>query len=83
MPRGCPTFVAGWAYEAWLQVRVGELPDQCAAGVGDDGRFRESLAAVIEEYTTVEQRALDPFAGYGTTLVVAERLQRDAVGVRL
>jgi DNA modification methylase len=38
---------------------------------------------VIDEYTVPGQRVLDPFAGYGTTLVVAERMGRDAIGVEL
>ncbi len=46
--------------------------------------FTESLAqAVIEEYSVRGGRVLDPFAGYGTTLLVAERLGRSACGVEL
>ena len=46
--------------------------------------FTESLATtVIEELTDPGDLVLDPFAGFGTTLVVAERLGRRAVGVEL
>ncbi|MEP6666110.1 MAG: DNA methyltransferase [Nocardioidaceae bacterium] len=46
--------------------------------------FTESLAeAVIEEYSDPGDLVLDPFAGFGTTLVVAERLGRRALGVEL
>jgi hypothetical protein len=47
-------------------------------------QYPESLvAAVLAEYTSPGDRVLDPFAGYGTTLVVAERMRRAAVGVEL
>ncbi len=46
--------------------------------------FTESLASlVIEEYSSPGDLVLDPFAGFGTTLAVAERLGRRAVGVEL
>ena len=46
--------------------------------------FNESLArSVIEAATAPGDSVLDPFAGYGTTLAVAERLGREAVGVEL
>jgi DNA modification methylase len=46
--------------------------------------FTESLAAtVIEEYSRPGDLVLDPFAGFGTTLAVAERLGRRALGVEL
>lgn len=46
--------------------------------------FTESLARmVIEEYSAPGDLVLDPFAGFGTTCVVAERLGRRASAVEL
>jgi tRNA G10 N-methylase Trm11 len=68
----------------WLRLSFAELVEQRQAGAEQDVHFTESLAAaVIEQYTRPGQRVLDPFAGYGTTLVVAERMGRRAVGVEL
>jgi SAM-dependent methyltransferase len=44
-------------------------------------RFPESVAQyVIERYSRPGDWVLDPFCGFGTTLVVAERLGRSAAG---
>jgi DNA modification methylase len=68
----------------WLHLRIAELLDQRPAGADEDVHFPESLAATaVQAYTVPGQRVLDPFAGYGTTLVVAERMGRDAIGVEL
>jgi DNA modification methylase len=70
----------------YLLLRAAELRAQRPTGLGaqDDVHFTESLAAsVIEETTGVGDLVLDPFAGYGTTLAVAARLGRRAVGVEL
>lgn len=68
----------------WLHLRFAELVEQRPIGAQDGVHFPESLVeAVIAEYTVPGQRVLDPFAGYGTTLVVAERMGRTATGVEL
>lgn len=47
-------------------------------------RFPEAVADfVIQRYSKPGDWVLDPFAGFGTTLVVAERLGRHAVGLEV
>ncbi len=68
----------------WLPLKIAELTDQRPAESDDDVHFTESLVAtVLDEYTSPADTVLDPFAGYGTTLVVAERMGRAAIGVEL
>lgn len=57
-------------------------------GLDDEGRtcpasLKAGCAHPIVRYPTVSCRALDPFAGTGTTLAVAHTLHLDAVGVEL
>lgn len=60
---------------------VEELP---AAFRDDDVRYPESLVQhFLQEYTRAGDTVLDPFAGYGTTLVVAEQMARVPFGVEL
>lgn len=55
-----------------------------AAFQGDDVRYQPSLVEhFLQEYTQAGDTVLDPFAGYGTTLVVAERMGRVPFGVEL
>ena len=50
----------------------------------EDVHFSRALvAAVLEDLTRPDDRVLDPFAGFGTTLRVAEAMGRRAVGVEL
>ena len=50
----------------------------------DDVRFSEQLVSFfVERLTDPGDAVLDPFAGFGTTLVVAESLGREAFGVEL
>ncbi|MGY5874674.1 MAG: class I SAM-dependent methyltransferase [Candidatus Thorarchaeota archaeon] len=58
-----------------------ELPDKFKA---DDMRFPERLVEVfLEEYTTPGDKVIDIFAGLGTTLVVAEQMNRIGYGVEI
>jgi DNA modification methylase len=57
------------------------LPDRFQ---GDDVRFPESLVALfLDQYTQAGDVVFDPFAGYGTTLLVAERMGRVPYGVEI
>jgi len=68
----------------YLLLRAAEITAERPAGSRDDVHFTEALAAsVIEDASSPGDMVLDPFAGYGTTLAVAERLGRQAVGVEL
>lgn len=52
--------------------------------MADDIHFTEALAAsVIGHASRPGDLVLDPFAGYGTTLAVAERIGRRAIGIEL
>lgn len=53
-------------------------------GATEDVHFTEALVeAVVADFSRTGDRVLDPFAGYGTTLVVSERMGRVATGVEL
>lgn len=68
----------------YMLLRAAELTAERPHGSTDDVHFTEALAAsVIEDTTARGDVVLDPFAGYGTTLAVAERLGRVGVGVEL
>jgi DNA modification methylase len=58
-----------------------ELPDRFK---DDDNRFPEGLVEIfLDEYTKPGDKVLDIFAGFGTTLVVAEQMNRVGYGVEL
>ncbi|MBN1647614.1 MAG: site-specific DNA-methyltransferase [Spirochaetales bacterium] len=55
------------------------LPEQFG---GADERFEEEIAELlINEYTVPDDRVIDVFAGFGTTLSVAERMDRLPYGI--
>ena len=69
----------------WITLRADELAAQHHPdGVSDDVRFPERLAeAVIGAFSAPGELVLDPFAGFGTTAIVALRMGRRAIAVEL
>jgi DNA modification methylase len=64
----------------YVDYLVRELTDP----VSEEVHFPEALVrAVVEEFSAIGDTVLDPFAGYGTTLVVSEAMGRSAIGVEL
>jgi predicted RNA methylase len=67
-----------------LLLRAGDLVAERPRGTADDIHFTEALAAsVIAHASQPGDLVLDPFAGYGTAVIVAERMGRRAIGVEL
>lgn len=66
-------------YLRLTNVQAFELPAQFR---GDDVRFSESLPEYfIQQFTQPGDTVFDPFAGFGTTLRIAEKLQRVPYGI--
>jgi DNA modification methylase len=67
-----------------LILRAADLLAERPEGTSDDIHFTEALAAsVIGHASQPGELVLDPFAGYGTTVMVAERMERRAIGIEL
>lgn len=67
-----------------MRLRAADLAAERHSEASGDVHFPRALAqAVIVHYSSPGDTVLDPFAGWGTTLVVAEQLGRSAVGVEL
>ena len=67
-----------------LVLRAADLVAERPEGTSDDIHFTEALAASVIGYASQPgELVLDPFAGYGTTVVVAERMGRRAIGIEL
>jgi tRNA G10 N-methylase Trm11 len=70
--------------KSYLSLELSHAEELPAAFNGDDVRYPQSLVDhFLKAYTQAGDTVLDPFAGYGTTLIVAERLGRIPYGVEL
>ncbi len=68
--------------KTYLSVRLERRTDLPPEFQADDVRYPEALVErFLERYTQPGDLVLDPFAGFGTTLVVAEEMGRSAYGV--
>lgn len=61
--------------------RETDLPGQFDAAEGAVRMPPTLVRELLQEYTAPGDRVFDPFAGFGTTLVVAEELDREGWGV--
>ena len=67
-----------------LVLRAADIAAERPEGTEDDIHFTEALASSVIAHTTKPgDLVLDPFAGYGTTVAVAERMGRRAIGIEL
>ena len=70
--------------ERILHLAAADVINERLDASDEDVHFPQALArAVIDHYSSPGEIVLDPFAGWGTTLVVAESLGRSAIGVEL
>jgi DNA modification methylase len=67
-----------------LTLRAADVVAERPPGTSDDIHFTEALAeSVIGHASRPGDVVLDPFMGYGTTVAVAERMGRRAIGIEL
>jgi SAM-dependent methyltransferase len=67
-----------------IVLRAADLVAERPEGTSEDIHFTEALAASVIGYASQPgELVLDPFAGYGTTVTVAERMGRRGIGIEL
>jgi len=71
-------------WQDWAINTLWEMQPARAKSVGHPAPFPEELPnRLIRLYSFVGDTVLDPFAGSGTTLVVAQRLRRNGIGYEI
>lgn len=79
----CSAIIEEMGQRSWRVDRAGEVPLPQRFGAADV-RFPESLVELcLGEFSRRGDRVLDPFAGFGTTAIVANRMGRQAVAIEL
>lgn len=67
-----------------LKMSAAELAAERPDAASEDVHFTQAFVGeVLGRYSNVGDVVLDPFAGYGTTLVVSQAMGRKPVGVEL
>jgi tRNA G10 N-methylase Trm11 len=67
-----------------MKLSVLDLAAERVDSADEDVHFPEALvSAVLGEYSSAGDRVLDPFAGFGATLAVSDRMGRSASGIEL
>ena len=70
--------------ERLLDMYAADLANERTPSTSDDVHFtRAFVRAVLEEFSSPGDVVLDPFAGYGTTLLVGKEIGRQPIGVEL
>ena len=70
--------------EPVIRLSFADLERERVESASDDVHFPAALVrAVLDEYSSPGDTVLDPFAGYGTTLVVGAEMGRSCVGIEL
>jgi hypothetical protein len=69
----------------WATILLALLPGSNTRGMPDSrpATLGWQPSCACPEHLPVPQTVLDPFAGAGTTLLVADRLQRHGIGIEL
>ena len=70
--------------ERVLDMCAADLASERPPATSEDVHFtRAFVRAVLEEFSSPGDVVLDPFAGYGTTLLVGKELGREPIGIEL
>jgi SAM-dependent methyltransferase len=74
----------GWALIRLIRLSSTALANEQRSDADDGVHFASAMVrTILEEFSAPGERVLDPFAGFGTTLVVAEEMGRVPVGLEL